>query len=628
MNQTHRLAAPLATPRRVLSSLALLAAAAALAIASGCGGGGGGGGSSQSAAFGRSYAFASAGNVFEMTVDPTGRFTIFAVNPTGAASGVGAQGVMATNGQFTAQTSDGAIQFTGTASSNGATITGSVQSGGSSLFNYSAAAVAGSGASPAGAAGTYSATSTTPAGSALFSADNTGHATLWATSGGVTGGGLLTLDASGNLASADGTTAAHWDVAGGTLTVTKLNGQTVNVVLTLTKVTRAKWTFLVYLDAANNLRDFGPLNFNQMEQVGSTSDVNIVVQWKQAQCSDCGTSSWYGTRRYFVTKNNDITKNGGNGTDVVGSTLVQDLGANVDMGSYTTLHDFITWGQQNYPADHTALVIWDHGSGWYLIPGYRSASRTAKPAARSLAFDDATLDAIDVWQLPQALSVTPKVDMVIMDCSLMQMLEVAYEMRNSTGVVVGSEESPPGFGYPYHLFLGDLVGNPNMTAAQLGADIVNQTLAYYTQNKTLNPDQNNTQSAVDTSKLQALANSMNSFANALMSHATDSAAGLATARTNAESYDPGAGYGDFKDLFDYADQVKANVSASDVQIAANNVQAALNAAIITNGHGPGHPKSHGLSIYVPASSSFDQNYGKLAFANATTWPQWLQRQGR
>jgi hypothetical protein len=391
-----------------------------------------------------------------------------------------------------------------------------------------------------------------------------------------------------------------------------------------TPTTKAKWTVLVYLNGANNLQQFGPLNVNQMEQVGSDANVKIVVQWKQATCSDCGTTSWKSTRRYLITKNNDISQNGGNGVDNIGSTLVQDLGANVDAGDWRTLHDFIAWGQQNYPADHYALVVWDHGSGWYPINGY--TARAKQFAARAVSFDDATRSEIDIWQLSQALSAATKLDMVIWDASLMQMTEVAYEIRNSTNVVVGSEESPPGYGYPYQVILADLAGNPNMTPAQFGTDIVDQTVAYYTTHSNLNPSQDNTQSAIDTSKLNTLGVSMDTFATSLLAHATDSAAALATARTSAENYAPSEGYSDFKDLYDYADIVKNGVSPADLKTAAGNVQQAITSALIDNKHGPNHPRSHALTIYVPPASGYLTTYGNLAFAQNTHWSQWLTGQ--
>ena len=45
---------------------------------------------------------------------------------------------------------------------------------------------------------------------------------------------------------------------------------------------RTRWTVLVYINAANNLQPDSLLNVAQMASVGSDSNVNIVVQWKQA----------------------------------------------------------------------------------------------------------------------------------------------------------------------------------------------------------------------------------------------------------------------------------------------------------------------------------------------------------
>ncbi|MEM1713249.1 MAG: hypothetical protein QXW36_01760 [Desulfurococcaceae archaeon] len=39
----------------------------------------------------------------------------------------------------------------------------------------------------------------------------------------------------------------------------------------------AKWTFMVYMVADNNLDPYAYLDFLEMESVGSTSDVNIIV---------------------------------------------------------------------------------------------------------------------------------------------------------------------------------------------------------------------------------------------------------------------------------------------------------------------------------------------------------------
>src|SRR5262249_28401020 len=150
------------------------------------------------------------------------------------------------------------------------------------------------------------------------------------------------------------------------------------------------------------------------------------------------------------------------------------------------------------------------------------------------------------WEIPQALNVTPQLDMLIFDASLMQMTEVAYEIRNSlkgqngeNGILVGSEESPPGEGYVYNTFLADLTANPGMTAAQLGTQIVNRTLDSY------GSSGNNTQSCIDLSHMDDVATKLNAFATSLILHIGDSSTAMTNARNNADHY----AYPENKDLW-------------------------------------------------------------------------------
>jgi hypothetical protein len=62
-----------------------------------------------------------------------------------------------------------------------------------------------------------------------------------------------------------------------------------------------EWTFLVYMNADNNLYDFASLNFSQMEKVGSSDQVNVVVQLDPEPTG-------MPTTRYLVTKNANAVK--------------------------------------------------------------------------------------------------------------------------------------------------------------------------------------------------------------------------------------------------------------------------------------------------------------------------------
>lgn len=580
----------------------MLAGALALPLAlAGCGGGGSGPGPARTTG---SYLSTAGAARVAVTVDPNGRLTVFAQDAGQLAAAGGAQGNAASGGQFSAQSGDATVQVSGTLT--GATASGVVRKAGQVVLTFAADRVAPASATASDLRGSYAGSSGPD--SVYLSVDDTSHATLWATVGAKVGGGLVNVAADGTLRSDSGDTVARLVRNGSaySLAISTLAGQAASATIPLNAVARARWTVLVFLNAANDLQEFAALNVNQMEQVGSTKDVNIVVQWKQAACANCGNPPWTGTRRYYVTKDSN--------TGAVSSALIQNLGANVDMGSWQVLRDFVAWGQQNYPAEHYAIVIWNHGAGWRPT----RAGRDRLPASfpRSVSIDEQTRNEIQIWQLPQALNVTPKLDMVVFDASLMQMTEVGYEIRNSASLMVGSEESPPGEGYVYNTFLADLAANPTMSAPAFARAIVDRTLEAY------GPGGNNTQSAVDLSRMGALATALDRFAGALQAHLSDSRAVMVSARRTAESY----AYPDNKDLWDYASIVAAGTPSTDLRSAAAAVQSSVEAAVLVEKHGSLNAGSHGLAIYVPEPASYLSSYANLALARATDWDGWLQSQ--
>src|SRR3989339_1466776 len=126
---------------------------------------------------------------------------------------------------------------------------------------------------------------------------------------------------------------------------------------------------------------------------------------------------------------------------------------NVDMGDYKRVVDFVAWAKTNYPAKRYMLIIWNHGSGW-MDP---------KGSPKGISFDDETGNYIRTPQIGLILKEAGKVDILAFDACLMQMAEVAYEVKDNAQVIVGSEETVPGLGYPYGLFLGAMAKRPNLT---------------------------------------------------------------------------------------------------------------------------------------------------------------------
>lgn len=364
-----------------------------------------------------------------------------------------------------------------------------------------------------------------------------------------------------------------------------------------TGASNGTWTVLVYLNADNDLERYGILNFNQMEMVGSTANVKIVVQFDRSPGYDTTNGNWIGCRRYLVTKDSD--------PNIMHSQLLEDMG-NVDMGNPDTLRAFITWGQQNYPADHYCLVVWNHGSGW------RSRTLTVGEITRNVSFDDTSGTSIKTTDFAYAVgSASPKIDLIAMDASLMQMLEVAYELRDSAQLLVASEESPPGEGYVYDKWLAPLAANPGMSPRELGTVIAQQYVQAYVNSYFV------TQSVVQLSNVPAVAAAVNDLGAAILPHATTDAAALATARQSAQAY----AFDYYKDLSDYAQIVNQLLPDPAIATAYSKLQTALSAAVLYEAHtGTEVAKSHGLSIYVPTPTQYASSYESLHFTQ--DYPNW------
>jgi hypothetical protein len=371
------------------------------------------------------------------------------------------------------------------------------------------------------------------------------------------------------------------------------------------------------MNGANDLEEYGNLNLNQMEQFGSDDNVTFVAQFKRmrsdASYDDKSEGDWAGARRFVVRRDND--------TNRVTSPIISTRD-DIDMGDKDTLQEFVQWGVKTFPAERYAVVLWNHGAGW--------RSRSAKPASpvtRGFSYDDEKGTNIDTIELPEALRLEGgrKWDIICWDSSLMQMLEVAHEIKDQADWIVGSEESPPGRGYPYDRWVNKLIANPNADGRFVGEAICDAMLAGYGVNSNI------TESLLDTSKIAPLASAVNDFGAALLAAKGTFGTQIADAREEAERFD----YDENKDLIDFARLVKERVGDGNVQATATRVEEAARAAIVKNVRGNDHPNANGIAVYLPSPSQyrrddisqangFGQRYTELLFArDAPNWQSFL-----
>ncbi len=211
-----------------------------------------------------------------------------------------------------------------------------------------------------------------------------------------------------------------------------------------TEVEADEWTFMVYLDGDNDLDYYAYLNTADMMTVGSTDDVNVVVFWDRYD----GVANLY---RVDLGQLVELTGFGLNGVEV-------------NMGAVSTLKEFVHYTTDLYPANHYALILWDHGDDH-----------------RGCCWDEHPEDHLTHQKISEALSGFP-LDILAFDACVEGMIEVVYEYVWSgldINYVVATEGYVPYEGFPYIPMLTALTSNPTLGAYDFSVVMVDSYIEFY-----------------------------------------------------------------------------------------------------------------------------------------------------
>lgn len=368
------------------------------------------------------------------------------------------------------------------------------------------------------------------------------------------------------------------------------------------EVTRAKataeWTVMVFINGKNNLERFALSDLNEMEMVGSTDKVNIVVEVGRMPGYDSSDGDWRGVRRYLVKKDTNMYK--------VTSPVVQDLGM-IDMGNPNAAIDFGKWAKKNYPAKKYMFIFWNHGSGWLKSMG-------AGDTSRGISYDEVSGNHITTPQMAQILKGIGGVNVVGSDACLMQMVEVDYEIKDNVNYIVASEETEPGDGYTYNTFLAPLIAKPTMQGAELAKLAVNAYSDHYEAQHA-----EYTQSYVRSSSLNQLLKLTNEFAYAV-TQAKDVAAAK-YARDNAVKY----AYRENKDLYSFVSLLVSKSKNANVKAKGQALMNHIKKNVVGHNRTSSYDvfnESNGIAIYLP-SRPVDSTYKELQWAKYSNWDEFV-----
>ncbi len=371
---------------------------------------------------------------------------------------------------------------------------------------------------------------------------------------------------------------------------------------------KAKWTIMVYIDSDNNLELAALWDIDEMEMVGSTDDVKVVIQWDRIPGYDSSNGDWTGTKRFLIKK--DMQE------EIVASEEIMDLGE-VDMADASSLSDFIKWSMENYPAERYALFMWNHGGGWTSHTQDETNESEANLHTLSAAFGDALLR-----------QGRGKLDLIMFDQCLMGQIDVAYAVAPYAKVLVASEDTIPFLSIDYSPFLNSLNETPSMDEKAFAREIVESYENYYTNER---PNPYTTLSAIDLTKMDEIKVSFSNFVNSLNESAQQQWPEIGKSLFFSESFATPEGIAVVKqfsvyDLIDFADLSRQKVDSPNLEQSAQNLKTAIQNSIIAEYHNKGHPFATGLTMYFPDDEIlYRPEYPEASeFAKDTGWDEFIR----
>ncbi len=335
------------------------------------------------------------------------------------------------------------------------------------------------------------------------------------------------------------------------------------------------WAIYWYLCGSDLESEYGFAtdDINEMMNVKLPDNVKVVIQTG-------GASEWQNE----LISNKKIGRYEYSGEEL---TQIDEL-KQANMGEAQTLTDFLSFCNENYPADHKMVVFWDHGGG------------SASGAALDENYDS---DSLSLPELREAFEQTcevnsedPPYDIIGFDTCLMATVDVANIFKDVSRYLVGSEETEPGIGWCYNEWMGALAKDTTISAKELGKTICD---TYYKACKENDYADEVTLSVTDLSKIDPVLTAYNDLGNeAILNLLNDGSFSgeFSRAAKKTENYGGNtkkSGYSDMADMGDLARHAS--------EILPNSSKAVLDAlaeAVVYQVKGKFKSHANGLSCFI------------------------------
>jgi len=365
---------------------------------------------------------------------------------------------------------------------------------------------------------------------------------------------------------------------------------------------KKKWLVILYSAGDNNLASFLHEDINELESVGSDENTHIVTIADQGKQLN---AAFKGAKVFYLKKDNDMSK--------INSPLLKNLGQ-VNTADPKFMASSIAEIIKKFPAEHIAIIIGDHGSGWHgAIEDEGNHKFMSLPEIREA--------------LEEIYKKTGKrIDVLAFDACLMAMAEVGYELKNAVKYLVASEETESGSGYSYNIIFSKAIKDAvskiqqaalfkvNVDPEEFAKIIVESAKEY--------SDDIETISAVDLDKVNDLVSKLDEFAKLVISSNQQDIQKLKEKIRKTQSF----AVGSFRDLYHFAKLIYEDKSISqDLRNKAKEIMDALNKYIVNEFSNDKYQNAYGVSIELPSYGNVDSKYKNIQFAKDTSWDEMLEK---
>jgi len=402
------------------------------------------------------------------------------------------------------------------------------------------------------------------------------------------------------------------------------------------------WTILTYLAADCNLEECMVSDVIDMEKVGSSKNMNIVVQIdrgadKAASVKKHGGME--GAARYYIQKNPRAVTNPFEGYTRYNPPTFpltrmpnqiyskpQAVMGQVNTADPKVLEDFVTWGMKEYPAKNYLILAYGHGSGATGLvtdDGSENHGPIALPD-----FNKAIMNA------EKAAGVDKSQVLLGMKSCLMGQMETAYELKDAGAGLLDSQSVIHADSWR----MDDILGKPGTEdkgLEEMAANIfMENRIAKIRINNDGEPEYRNaitTGSVVDLDKMTPLKDALVNFKEALQKTNADPAVLKAVLEIGSR---PGF-FENTEITYTTSDLAMiAGVTAQNPKIQDNNVklasmlllQALHNAMPLSSQRADHeHKNSIGMGLVTASKPETYKNagYEKLALEKDTGWSEFM-----